>query len=106
MMKVLSVLWRIFILPGRYLLWDRYMHPPKGQVFQTARQRRSLPHLIFYSIVGWGLFIVLLGYVIDDISRNSQDKNLQETAQIKGSTEQTNAEPKPALSSSIRKQVF
>lgn len=106
MMKILSILWQIFVLPGRYLLWDRYMHPPKGQVFQTARQRRSLPHLIFYSIVGWGLFIILLGYVIDDISKNSQDKKSQKIDQIKVSTEQTNAEPKPPLSSSIRKQVF
>lgn len=106
MKKIFSILWFIFVLPGRYLLWDRYMHPPKGQIFQTARQRRSVPHLIFYSLIGWVLFIILLSYIFEDVSKNSQSKELIETSQINVSNEQVVKKPQSTISSSTRNQVF
>lgn len=108
-MQFESTFWKIFSMPGRFILWDRYMCPPKGKVFQTARQRRDPFFIIMYSIVGWlfigyllssfviGLFIYFVEGVPDkpELTTNKEPVSVQ-----------TPAPQKSSSSLSVRNQVF
>ena len=54
-----TVLLKIFLAPGRILLWNRYMYAKPGSIAISARQRKSLPHVIFFSFF-FGVFSSIL----------------------------------------------
>ena len=87
------------------------MHPPKGYVFQTGRQRRSTTHLIWWAFWGWiGIFWLLLYLVLPLIFGNPNAEVPTEvvtstTSSATPPTENSNQMiPKPSLST--REQVF
>ena len=47
----------LFMLPGRIILWFRYIGAPKGRVFATSRQARSPVVTWFISLLFWALVI-------------------------------------------------
>jgi hypothetical protein len=60
-----SILWWMFILPGRVILWFGYMFPRGvGGVFGSARRRKSPVIEISYSITFYLVFIIILSFSI------------------------------------------
>ena len=103
-MKILSVLWKIFLLPGKFILWDRYMHPPQGKIFQTGRQRRSLFHQILFSLFGWWVIIALLAETLAGLAADSKQEVQRRVTPNSQTQQSQNVTPSP--STSVRQQVF
>ncbi len=60
-----SVLWWIFITPGKVILWFEYMFPHRvGGVFGSARRRKSPIIEISYRITFYIFFVIALIFLI------------------------------------------
>lgn len=87
------------------------MHPPKGYIFQTGRQRHSTAHLIWWAFWGWiGIFWLLLYLVLPLIFGKPNAEVATEvvtsaTSSATTSTENSN-QMIPKASLSTREQVF
>lgn len=52
-----NLFWTLYVLPGKVLLWFRYISAPKGNVFGTARQARSPIVSFLVATLFWALFL-------------------------------------------------
>ena len=56
-----SILWMIFIAPGKLILWFEYLFPHRlGDVFGSARRKKSPIIEMSYSITFYTLLIAIL----------------------------------------------
>jgi hypothetical protein len=60
--KKYNLIYEVFTLPGRVILWLNYMNPKKGRIVRSARHARSPGMTLIYSIVFWSVvsFFVFL----------------------------------------------
>lgn len=56
-----NTFWTIYFLPGKFILWVRYIAAPKGKVFATARQAKS-PIVTFLTATLFWLSFAYIGY--------------------------------------------
>lgn len=52
-MAILRIIFEIFLLPGRVLLWLNFMFPTKGKILISARQKDSIVLRFVYSVFAW-----------------------------------------------------
>lgn len=124
-----TVLLKIFLAPGRILLWNRYMYAKPGSIAISARQRKSLPHAIFFSFIFWCIFIYIATaddstqskiqntpnnlasqkteQTAQNIDNSSRSQKLPDSGLTNIKKHETSKQENPAVSSfSTRDQVF
>lgn len=89
---LLKIPFQIFLIPGHIILWYRYMHAKHGTITISARQRHSLPHAVFFSLVFW---MVILFFTVSAVNEQHEKTQLakspavQETETVTSPSEDT-----------------
>lgn len=76
---LLKIPFQIFLIPGRIILWYRYMHAKHGTITISARQRHSLPHAVFFSLVFW---MVILFFTVSAVNEQYKKAQLTQTPAV------------------------
>ena len=76
-----SILYELFTLPGRIILWFKYMNPQKGyhSVSKSSRRARSPIMTFLYSLLFWvvAVFIAVVMLFSSENSNTIPDTQIQ-----------------------------
>jgi hypothetical protein len=59
-----SILWKVFILPGKALLWFRYYFPSKGQLWVSARHIGNPIMEFIFALGFWFVFLWVISLFV------------------------------------------